>query len=122
MINFDLVSPERRLRSGPAHMVVVPGGGGDFGVLVGHAPLISTIRAGAIAIYAEPTTTAPERIFVDGGFAEVGPEGLTVLAESATPVGEIDAARVAEQLAAAKAAADEPAIERLTAMLAAVTN
>jgi F-type H+-transporting ATPase subunit epsilon len=122
MINFDLVSPERRLRSGPAHMVVVPGGAGDFGVLVGHAPLISTIRPGAIAIYAEPTTIAPERIFVDGGFAEVGADGLTVLAERAVPVGEIDAARVADELAAAKAAGDEPATQRLAAMLAVVTN
>lgn len=122
MINFDLVSPERRLRSGPAHMVVVPGGAGDFGVLVGHAPLISTIRPGAIAIYAEPGTTAPERIFVDGGFAEIGPDGLTVLAEHAVPVGDIDPAKVAEDLAAAKAAADEPAIERLTAMLAVVAH
>ncbi len=122
MINFDLVSPERRLRSGSVHMVVVPGGAGDFGVLVGHAPLISTIRPGAIAIYADAGTTAPERIFVDGGFAEVGADGLTVLAERAVPVSEIDAARVAEELAAAKAAADEPAIARLTAMLAAMTN
>ncbi len=103
-------------------MVVVPGGAGDFGVLVGHAPLISTIRPGAIAIYADAGTTAPERIFVDGGFAEVGADGLTVLAERAVPVSEIDAARVAEELAAAKAAADEPAIARLTAMLAAMTN
>lgn len=122
MINFDLVSPERSLRSGSVHMVVVPGGAGDFGVLVGHAPLISTIRPGAIAIYAEPGTTSPERIFVDGGFAQVGADGLTVLAESAVPVGEIDAAQVAEDLAAAKAAGDDPAIRRLTAMQAAITN
>lgn len=122
MINFDLVSPERRLRSGEVHMVVVPGGAGDFGVLVGHAPLISTIRPGAIAIYAEPGTTAPERIFVDGGFAEVGADGLTVLAERAIPVGEIDPAKVADELAAARAAGDEPAVERLTAMHAAITH
>jgi len=122
MINFDLVSPERRLRSGSVHMVVVPGGAGDFGVLVGHAPLISTIRPGALAIYAEPGTTAPERIFVDGGFAEVGADGLTVLAERAVPVGEIDAVRVADELAAAKAAGDESATQRLAAMLAVVTN
>ena len=122
MFNFDLVSPERRLRSGPVHMVVVPGGAGDFGVLVGHAPLISTIRPGAIAIYAEPGTTAPERIFVDGGFAEVGADRLTILAERALPVADIDPAKVAEDLAAARAGADEPAVERLTAMQAAITH
>ena len=122
MFNFSLVSPERQLRQGQVHMVVVPGTEGDFGVLVGHAPLMSTIRPGTIAVYPDATTTAPERLFIEGGFAEVGAGGLTILAESATPVGEIDPARVTEDLAAARAAADERAVERLSAMQAAITH
>jgi len=79
-LNFELVSPERLLRSGPVHMVVVPGTEGDFGVLAGHAPMMSTIRAGEIAIY---TTDGgqPELIAIEGGFAEVSEKGLTILAE-----------------------------------------
>ena len=122
MFNFSLVSPERQLRSGQVHMVVVPGTEGDFGVLVGHAPLMSTIRPGTIAVYAEPSTTAPERLFIDGGFAEVSDTGLTILAEQAVPIAEIDPAKVADDLAAARAAADEPTVERLTAMQAAILN
>ena len=84
-LHFELVSPERLVRSGPVHMVVVPGSEGDFGVLAGHAPMMSTIRPGEIAIY----TTAgavPERIRIEGGFAEVSEKGLTILAEQLEPV------------------------------------
>ena len=88
-LHFELVSPERSLRSGTVHQVVVPGTSGDFGVLENHAPVLSTIRPGTISIY-ETESAAPERIFVDGGFAEVGEKGLTILAEHATPVAEID--------------------------------
>ncbi len=122
MFNFSLVSPERQLRSGQVHMVVVPGTEGDFGVLVGHAPLMSTIRPGTIAVYPEPNTTTPERLFIEGAFAEVSEEGLTILAEQALPVGEIDPAKVAENLAAARGAGDEAAVERLSAMQAALVN
>ncbi|PZN93744.1 MAG: ATP synthase F1 subunit epsilon [Alphaproteobacteria bacterium] len=122
LFHFELVSPERRLESGTAAMVVVPGSEGDFGVLPGHAPLMSTIRPGAIAIYEADSNTLTRRIFVDGGFAEVNDKGLTILAESAMPVGDIDPAQVATQLAAARAANDEKAVERLEAMQAAVVN
>jgi F-type H+-transporting ATPase subunit epsilon len=84
-LQFELVTPERLLRSGPVHMVVVPGTSGDFGVLAGHAPLVSTIRQGEIAIYAAPDAQ-PERIAIDGGFAEVSEKGLTILAERAEAV------------------------------------
>ena len=120
--HFELVSPERLLSSGEVAMVVVPGTEGDFGVLPGHAPLMSTIRPGAIAVYESDFDTLTRRIFVDGGFAEVSPEGLTILAESATPVGDIDPAKVAVDLAAARAANDEKAVARLEAMQAAVVN
>lgn len=122
LLHFELVSPERLLSSGKVAMVVVPGAEGDFGVLPGHAPVMSTIRPGAIAIYEADSNTLTRRIFVDGGFAEVTPEGLTILAENATPVNEIDPAKVATELAAARTAGNEKAIARLEAMQAAVVN
>ena len=84
-LQFELVTPERLLRSGAVHMVVVPGTDGDFGVLAGHAPFLSTMRPGVIAIYSQ-AGSQPERIAVDGGFAEVSEKGLTILAERAEPV------------------------------------
>ncbi len=83
---FDLVSPEKKLASAQVAMVVVPGVEGDFGVLPGHAPLMSTIRPGVIEIYATEGTMPSARYEIEGGFAEVTPEGLTILAESATLV------------------------------------
>ena len=119
---FDLVSPERLLSSGTVAMVVVPGTEGDFGVLPGHGPMMSTIRPGAIAIYEADSNTLTRRIFVDGGFAEVSATGLTILAESATPASDIDPAQVATDLAAARTAGDEKVVARLEAMQAAVVN
>jgi len=101
-VDFELVSPERLLVSQPVDMVVVPGGDGDFGVLPGHAPLISTVRSGVIEIYEGSAVT--DRIFVAGGFAEVTAERCTVLAELAMPVAEIDAARTEQQLREAREA------------------
>lgn len=122
LFNFELVSPERLLSSGTAAMVVVPGAEGDFGVLPGHAPLMSTIRPGTIDIYEADANSLTRRIFVDGGFAEVSDKGLTILAENATPVGNIDPAQVAADLAAARAGGDERAIARFEAMQAATVN
>ncbi|KTF68165.1 ATP synthase F1 subunit epsilon [Sphingomonas sp. HT-1] len=82
MLHFELVTPERLVRSEEVHMVVVPGSEGDFGVLEGHAPIMSTIRDGNIEVYKAGATT-PELIRVEGGFAEVNERGLTVLAERA---------------------------------------
>ena len=81
-LHFELVTPERLVRSDDVYMVVVPGTEGDFGVLAGHAPYMSTIRDGDLAIYRTDGGT-PERITIRGGFAEVNERGLTVLAESA---------------------------------------
>lgn len=122
LLDFELVSPERRLAKAKVAMVVVPGVEGDFGVLPGHAPMMSTIRPGAIAIHEADGGPATMRFFIDGGFAEVTETGLTILAEKATPVAEIDVAAVATQLAAARQAGDDTAIARLEAMQAAVTN
>ena len=79
-LHFELVTPEKLVRSEDVHMVVVPGTEGEFGVLEGHAPFMSTIRDGAVKIYRSEGAT-PEEIAVRGGFAEVSASGLTVLAE-----------------------------------------
>jgi F-type H+-transporting ATPase subunit epsilon len=81
-LHFELVTPERLVRSEEVHMVVVPGAEGEFGVLEGHAPFMSTLRNGDIAVY-RTAGAEPERIAVEGGFAEVSDRGLTVLAERA---------------------------------------
>jgi F-type H+-transporting ATPase subunit epsilon len=88
LIEFELVSPERLLISRAVEMVVVPGSEGDFGALPGHAPLISEIRPGVIAVF--EAGKVQERIFVAGGFAEVTNERCTVLAQQAVPLAEID--------------------------------
>jgi F-type H+-transporting ATPase subunit epsilon len=85
--HFDLVSPEKLLFSGEVDQVDVPGSEGDFGVLAGHAPLVATLRPGILTMFSEG---AQVRVVVDGGFAEVGPSGLTVLADLAVPVEDFD--------------------------------
>src|SRR3546814_13214524 len=86
-VAFELVSPERLLLSEEVDMVVVPGEEGDFGVLVRHAPLISTLRPGVIKVHNVRCVT--EQIFVAGGFAEVTLSGCTVLREGSLRVGEL---------------------------------
>lgn len=80
-LHFELVTPEKLFRTDDVYMVVVPGTDGDFGVLEGHAPMMSTLRSdAALEIYATQGAT-PERLIIAGGFAEVNENGLTVLAE-----------------------------------------
>ena len=79
-LHFELVTPAKLVRSEDVHMVVVPGAEGDFGVLEGHAPFMSTIRDGAVQVFAS-ANAAPETIMIEGGFAEINEKGLTVLAE-----------------------------------------
>jgi len=81
-LHFELVTPEKQVLSADVHMVLVPGSEGEFGVMAGHAPFMTTLRDGELAVY-RAAGAAPERIQVSGGFAEVGANGLTVLAESA---------------------------------------
>jgi len=92
-ISFDLVSPERLLLSTEAEMVTIPGTEGDMGVMAGHMPLISTLRPGVITV-----SGSNQRFYVLGGFAEVDPGKLTVLAEDAVPVAELDAAALDRRL------------------------
>jgi F-type H+-transporting ATPase subunit epsilon len=101
-VQFELVTPERVLARQEADLVVVPGGDGNFGVLPGHAPLLSTLRPGVVDIYEGDKITS--RIFVAGGFAEVAEDRFTVLADEAQAVGDIDAAAAAARLNAAREA------------------
>jgi F-type H+-transporting ATPase subunit epsilon len=94
--HFELVSPEKIGFSGEVDQVDVPGAEGDFGVLAGHAPMVSLIRPGVMKVYAAGETT---EIVVLGGFAEVGPDGLTVLADVATSVEDLDRAVLQKQIA-----------------------
>jgi F-type H+-transporting ATPase subunit epsilon len=98
--NFELVTPERVLLSGEAEQVVVPGTEGDFAVLAGHSPLISTLRPGILEI------TLPggkRRVFVKKGVAEADPVSLTILAQSAIAVEELNEARLTDELKSAEA-------------------
>lgn len=92
---FELVSPERLLMSEPVEQVVVPGAEGYFTVLKGHAPFMSTLKPGVVDVINGNDTF---RIFVRGGFAEVNPDGLTVLAEEAIPLADVDPAMLAQQV------------------------
>ncbi|MBI2718677.1 MAG: F0F1 ATP synthase subunit epsilon [Rhizobiales bacterium] len=95
-LHFELVSPVRLLFSGEVASVQLPGTEGDMGIFPGHAPVLSTLRPGVVVISREQG--AAEKIFVRGGFAEVNPAGLTVLAETAIPLAELDAAALAGQV------------------------
>jgi F-type H+-transporting ATPase subunit epsilon len=92
---FELVSPERLLMSEPVEQVVVPGSEGYFTVLKGHAPFMSTLRPGVVDII---RGSGAMRVFVRGGFADVNASGLTILAEMAIPVDEIDAGQIAQEV------------------------
>jgi F-type H+-transporting ATPase subunit epsilon len=93
--HFDLVSPEKLAFSGEVDQVDVPGVEGDFGVLAGHAPVVAAIRPGILTI---TTGGKHEKIIVLGGLAEVSEKGLTVLADVATSLAELDRAKFAETI------------------------
>jgi F-type H+-transporting ATPase subunit epsilon len=92
---FELVSPERLVFAGEVSQVDVPGEEGEFGVFAGHAPYVATLKPGLLVIYGNGE---PQRIVVRGGLAEMGPTGLTVLAEQAVPVAELDAGMIAQSI------------------------
>jgi F-type H+-transporting ATPase subunit epsilon len=109
---FELVTPEKLVFSERAEMVVVPGSEGLFAAMPRHAPFISTLKPGVLEVY--EGGKVKQRIFVAGGFAEVTPERLTVLAEEAVPVADIDRGQVEatlkdlkDDLAAAKSDAEK---------------
>lgn len=93
---FELVSPERLLFTGEVEAVVVPGSEGEFTVLKDHAPLMTVLKPGIVEI--DETATKKARLFVRGGFADVSPRGLTILAEHAIPIEELDTAKIEADL------------------------
>src|ERR1041385_778132 len=94
-LHFELVSPEKLLFSGEVEQVDVPGAEGDFGVLEGHAPFVSAVRPGILTVHA---SGEPKKIVVLGGFAEVSEKGLTVLADVAETVQDIDRAMITREI------------------------
>lgn len=90
--HFELVSPERLLFAGEVESVIVPGSEGQFTVMRDHAPFMSTMKPGVVEVV--ESGSRRQRLFVRGGFADVSPTGLTILAEQAIPVEDLDAARI----------------------------
>ena len=101
-LQLDLVSPAKLLMSESVGMVVVPGIEGYFGVLPDHMPLLSTLRPGVVSVHDGVTDAPAKQFFVDGGFAEVNPEGCTLLVDEAIAVDEITADNIAERRSAAE--------------------
>ncbi len=94
-LHFELVSPEKLVFSGEVEQVDVPGAEGDFGVLAGHAPMVTTLRPGVLTVKA---AGGEQKIVVLGGFAEVSAKGLTVLADTANSLADFDRAVLAAQI------------------------
>jgi F-type H+-transporting ATPase subunit epsilon len=92
---FELVAPERVLYSGSVQQVVLPGTEGEMTILAGHAPAMTTLRPGIVTVAEDKGS---KRLFVRGGFADVTPAGLTILAEQAIPVEELNAERIAQEM------------------------
>lgn len=103
MMQFDLVSPARRLASGEAKAVQIPGADGDFTAMPGHAPTIATLRPGIVTVQG---AGGDEKFVVTGGFAEISPEGTAVLAERAMPVADVTQDVLDEFVSAAVSARD----------------
>jgi F-type H+-transporting ATPase subunit epsilon len=95
-LHFELVSPARLLFSGEVASVTLPGTEGEMGIYPGHSPVLSTLKPGVVTVYKDGGST--DRIFVKGGMVEVNPQGLTLLAEVAIPMAELDAAALAKQI------------------------
>jgi F-type H+-transporting ATPase subunit epsilon len=115
--HFDLVSPEKLAFSGEVDQVDIPGAEGDFGVLAGHAPVVAAVRPGILTVIAGGSK---QKIIVLGGLAEVSDKGLTLLADTATSIEELDRQAFASQIAEMEAKLSEKegsaldrAIERL---------
>jgi F-type H+-transporting ATPase subunit epsilon len=103
--HFSLVSPERELFTGDVNQVDAPGVEGEFGVLAHHAPFMTTLKPGIVKIY-EGAEITP--VFVRGGFADVTPAGLTILAEEAVRLTDVDVASLDQRIADARSDANDP--------------
>lgn len=116
---FSLVSPAREVFSGDVDHVIAPGTDGEFGVLPDHAPFMSTLKNGVVRVLEGDTVTM--RVFVRGGFADVTPDGLTILAEEAINLSEIDLNELTDQISVARQAADEERVAYLEGIQAALS-
>lgn len=121
-IQFELVSPERRLVSEPVNMAVIPGSEGQFGVLAGHSALVAALKAGVVELEVDGQDN--RRIFIAGGFADVTPEQCTVLAEEAINIADLDKADLDQQakdlnedINLAKEAVDKARVEKKLALV-----
>lgn len=94
--HFELVAPERLIFSGEVESVVVPGTEGEFAVFKDHAPIISSLKPGIVVI--EESASSRQRLYVRGGFAEITSSGLTILADKALPLYEVDAPRLEAEI------------------------
>lgn len=95
---FEVVAPEKLVLHRHAAMVVVPGAEGDFGVLIDHAPTVTTLRPGVVSVYDSGAATPSDKLFVSGGFAEVTPERCVLMADDVVPVAELDRAALQDKL------------------------
>jgi len=102
-LHFSLVSPAREVFAGEVDHVIAPGTEGDFGVLPAHAPFMSTLKNGVVRVLEGDAVAM--RVFVRGGFADVTPEGLTILAEEAVNLADVDTNEVLDRLETARTAA-----------------
>jgi F-type H+-transporting ATPase subunit epsilon len=107
-LHFSLVSPERELFSGAVNQVDAPGVEGEFGVLPRHAPFMTTLKPGVVRIYEDGQVTP---VFVRGGFADVTPQGFTILAEEAVRLSDVDVAELDGVIAATRSDANDPGDE-----------
>ncbi|MBI1339842.1 F0F1 ATP synthase subunit epsilon [bacterium] len=108
VLQFSLVSPERELFSGAVKQVDAPGVEGEFGVLPNHAPFMTTLKPGVVTIHEAGDKTA---VFVRGGFADVTPDGLTILAEEAVRLSDVDVAKLSAEIEVVRTDAADPGDE-----------
>ncbi len=101
---FDFVGPERTLYSGEVEAVQLPGSEGEMTVLPGHAPVLTSLKVGVITV--TERSGSGKRIYVQGGFADIGPKAVTVLAERAAPIEEVNPAMIDKEIEAAELARD----------------
>ena len=116
-MQFDLVSPERKLVSGAAKSVLIPGAEGDMVAMPDHAPIITTLRPGVLTVELD---SGRQEFVVTGGFAEISAEGASVLAEEAMPKADVTSEMIADRVETARASGDNDATQKRVADLEAL--
>jgi F-type H+-transporting ATPase subunit epsilon len=118
MFKFELISPEEKLISEDVTMVTIPGEEGEFGVLEGHSPLLSAVKAGVVRINKTSMNDNARRVFVAGGFADVGPDHCILLAEEAHDLALVDITALDAEISALSLASDEKSTARVALLRA----